>query len=100
MSQGHGCHRAASAASSRFGTDASRSIVGRVLRDPPVPDARPDLLVRLAQEIGVRQCGTEAAARAAAVIAEAFRELGLEPRFQEFPLLRFDAEEPELWVDG
>ncbi len=29
-----------------------------------------------------------------------FRELGLEPRFQEFPFLRFDAEEPELWVEG
>jgi hypothetical protein len=59
-----------------------------------------NLLETLAVEIGVRQCGTEAAARAAEAIATAFRELGLEPRFQEFPLLGFDAEEPELWVDG
>ena len=80
--------------------DGARSIVGRVLHEPRASDARPDLLVRLAQEIGVRQCGTDAAAQAARVIAEAFRDLGLEPRFQEFPLLRFDAEEPELWVDG
>lgn len=80
--------------------DEGRSIVVRVLPDRPAPDTHPDLLVRLAQEIGVRQGGTEAAARAANVIAEAFRDLGLEPRFQEFPLLRFDAEEPELWVDG
>jgi aminopeptidase YwaD len=59
-----------------------------------------NLVQTLAVEIGVRQCGTEAAARAAAAIADAFRSLGLEPRFQEFPLLGFDAEEPELWVDG
>src|SRR5262249_3984405 len=57
------------------------------------------ILHTLAEEIGIRQCGTEAAARAAAAIADAFREIGLEPRFQEFPLLRYDAEEPELWVD-
>lgn len=59
-----------------------------------------DLLRTLAVEIGVRQCGTEAAERAAEAIAGAFRGLGLEPRFQEFPLLGYDAEEPELWVDG
>ncbi|HST16584.1 MAG TPA: M28 family metallopeptidase [Gaiellaceae bacterium] len=58
------------------------------------------LLQTLADEIGVRQCGTEAAGRAAEAIAAAFRDLGLEPDFQEFPLLRYDAEEPELWVDG
>jgi hypothetical protein len=58
------------------------------------------LLHTLAEEIGVRQCGTEAAERAAHAIAASFRELGLEPEFQEFPLLRYDAEEPELWVDG
>ena len=50
--------------------------------------------------IGPRQCGTEAAARAAEAVAEAFRGLGLEPRFEEFPLLGYDAEEPELWIDG
>ena len=59
-----------------------------------------NLVDTLAVEIGVRQCGTEAAARAADAVAGAFRALGLEPRFQEFPLLGFDAEEPELWVDG
>jgi hypothetical protein len=62
--------------------------------------AETDLVRTLAEEIGVRQCGTPAAARAAEAVAAAFRELGLEPRFQEFPLLRYDAEEPELWVDG
>jgi hypothetical protein len=58
------------------------------------------VLERLAVGIGERRCGTEAAARAARAIADAFRELGLEPRFQEFPLLRFDPEEPQLWIDG
>ena len=61
---------------------------------------RGELLVKLADEIGVRRCGTEGAVRAADAIADAFRELGLEPTFQEFPLLRFDPEEPELWVEG
>src|SRR5436190_17570818 len=50
--------------------------------------------------IGPRQCGTEASARAAETVAEAFRSLGLEPRFEEFPLLGYDRDEPELWVDG
>src|SRR5438105_1000200 len=40
--------------------------------------------------IGPRQCGTEAAARAAEAVADAFRSLGLEPRFEEFPLLGYD----------
>jgi hypothetical protein len=61
---------------------------------------RGELLGTLADEIGVRRCGTEAAGHAADAIADAFRELGLEPTFQEFPFLRFDPEEPELWVDG
>jgi aminopeptidase YwaD len=59
-----------------------------------------DLVRTLAAEIGVRQCGTPEAARAAEAVADSFRELGLEPWFQEFPLLRYDAEEPELWIDG
>ena len=63
-------------------------------------DTAPGLLRTLSEEIGVRRCGTEAAARAAAAVATAFRELGLEPVFQEFPFLRYDPEEPELWVDG
>ena len=60
----------------------------------------PSLLTILAKDIGVRQCGTEGAAAAADAIADAFRKSGLEPRFQEFPLLRYDAGEPELWVGG
>jgi Iap family predicted aminopeptidase len=48
----------------------------------------------------VRRCGTPAAADAANAIADAFYALGLEPRLQEFPFLRFDPEEPELEVDG
>jgi hypothetical protein len=63
-------------------------------------DRAVSLLETLAIEIGVRQCGTEGAARAAEAIAESFRGLGLEPRFQEFPLLGYDAEEPELWIDA
>jgi hypothetical protein len=50
--------------------------------------------------IGPRQCGTEPAARAAAAVADAFGTLGLEPQFEEFPLLCYETEEPELWVDG
>ena len=59
-----------------------------------------NLVETLAVEIGPRRCGTEAAARAADAVADAFRALGLAVSFEEFPLLRFDAEEPELWVDG
>jgi hypothetical protein len=58
-----------------------------------------NLLEALA-EIGPRQCGTDAAARAAEAVAEAFRGIGLEPRFEEFPLLGYETEEPELWIDG
>jgi hypothetical protein len=59
-----------------------------------------NLLQTLGVEIGVRQAGTEAAERASEAIAVAFRELGLEPRFEEFPLLGYDAGEPELVIDG
>ena len=58
------------------------------------------LLETLSGTIGVRTAGSPAAARAADEIADTFRDLGLEPRFQEFPLLGYDAEEPELEVDG
>ena len=51
-------------------------------------------------EIGVRRCGTPEAERAAHAVADAFAALGLEPRFQEFPLLGYEAEEPLLEVDG
>jgi hypothetical protein len=59
-----------------------------------------NLLHELGVEIGVRTTGSAEAARAADMIAEAFRELGLEPRFEEFTLIGYDAEEPELVVDG
>jgi peptidase M28-like protein len=61
---------------------------------------RVDLVEALAVGIGPRPAGTDAAARAADTVAEAFRELGLEPRFQEFELLGYDADEPELEVEG
>lgn len=58
------------------------------------------MLRTLSMEIGVRRCGTPEAERAAHAVAEAFADLGLEPRFQEFPLLGYEADEPLLEVDG
>ena len=58
------------------------------------------LLQALGVEIGPRPKGTAEAARAAEAVAGAFRELGLEPRFQEFPFLGYEAEEPELKLAG
>jgi Iap family predicted aminopeptidase len=59
-----------------------------------------NLLQTLGVEIGARTTGSAEAARAADEIAAALRELGLEPRFQEFPLLGHDPDEPELEIDG
>jgi hypothetical protein len=59
-----------------------------------------NLLQTLGVEIGVRQAGTPSAERASEAIASAFRELGLEPRFEEFLLLGYDAGEPELEIAG
>lgn len=59
-----------------------------------------NLIDVLGGDIGARPAGSEAAGRAAEAVAAAFRELGLEPRLQEFPFLAYDADEPELWVDG
>ena len=59
-----------------------------------------NLVEALAVEIGPRPAGTEEASRAADLVADAFRELGLEPRFQEFDLLGYEADEPELEIDG
>jgi aminopeptidase YwaD len=59
-----------------------------------------NLLQALGVEIGVRQAGTPQAAEAAAAVADAFRELGFEPRFHEFDLLAYEAEEPELEIEG
>ena len=54
----------------------------------------------LGGEIGPRPAGSEAAGRAAQVVAAAFRDLGVEPTFQEFPFLAYQPDEPELEVDG
>jgi Peptidase family M28 len=59
-----------------------------------------NLLQTLGIDIGVRTTGSSEAARAADAIADAFRELGLDPRFEEFTLLGYDADEPELTIDG
>ena len=59
-----------------------------------------NLVDALAVEIGPRTAGSAAAARAADTIADAFSDLGLEPRFQEFELVAYEADEPELTVEG
>jgi len=59
-----------------------------------------NLVTELAAEIGPRTAGSDASAGAAEAVAAAFRELGLEPRFQEFDLVGYDADEPELEVEG
>jgi hypothetical protein len=59
-----------------------------------------NLIETLASGIGPRTAGSDAAARAADAVADAFRALGLEPRFQEFPLVGYEADEPLLEVEG
>jgi Iap family predicted aminopeptidase len=59
-----------------------------------------NLVDALAGEIGPRTAGSTEASRAADTVAEAFRELGLEVRFQEFHLLGYEADEPQLEVEG
>ena len=59
-----------------------------------------DLVEALSVDVGPRTAGSAAAARAADVVADAFRELGLEPRVQEFDLIGYEADEPELEVEG
>ncbi|MDQ2982648.1 MAG: M28 family metallopeptidase [Actinomycetota bacterium] len=59
-----------------------------------------NLVETLGAEIGVRQAGTPEAARAAEAVAHAFAQLGLDPLYQEFSLLGYDADEPELEIDG
>jgi hypothetical protein len=59
-----------------------------------------NLVEALAVGVGPRTAGSDEAALAAETVAEAFRELGLEPRFQEFALLAYEADEPELEVEG
>ena len=58
-----------------------------------------NLVEMLAADVGPRPAGSAEAARAADVVAEAFRELGLEPRFQEFDLVAYEADEPYLEVE-
>jgi Iap family predicted aminopeptidase len=59
-----------------------------------------NLVEALAVDVGPRTAGSGESRRAADTVAAAFRELGLEPRFQEFDLLAYEAEEPELEVEG
>jgi peptidase M28-like protein len=59
-----------------------------------------NLVEALAVGVGPRTAGSDEAARAADVVADAFRELGLEPRFQEFDLVGYEADEPLLEVEG
>jgi len=59
-----------------------------------------NLIDALAAGIGPRTAGSDAAVRAADTVADAFRDLGLEPRFQEFELVGYEADEPELEVEG
>jgi hypothetical protein len=59
-----------------------------------------NLIDALADGVGPRPAGSDAAAGASETVAEAFRALGLAPRFQEFELLGYDADEPELEVEG
>jgi peptidase M28-like protein len=59
-----------------------------------------NLVEALATGVGPRTAGSTAAGQAADTVAEAFRELGLEPRFQEFNLVGYEADEPELDVEG
>lgn len=69
-------------------------------RRPGLHSRAVDLVEKLGVEIGPRQVGTPAADEAAAAVAEALREAGLEPRFHEFSLLGYEAEEPQLEIDG
>jgi Iap family predicted aminopeptidase len=59
-----------------------------------------NLIEILGVEIGARQAGTPAAREAAEAVAGAFRAAGLEPRFHEFGLLGYEADEPELEIEG
>ncbi|MFL5952636.1 MAG: M28 family metallopeptidase [Gaiellaceae bacterium] len=59
-----------------------------------------NLIEALAVDVGPRTAGSDAASRAADTVADAFRELGLEPRFQEFELLAYEPDAPELDVEG
>jgi hypothetical protein len=59
-----------------------------------------NLIEALSVDVGPRPAGSDAASRAADTVAEAFGELGLESRFQEFQLVGYEADEPQLEVEG
>lgn len=59
-----------------------------------------NLIEALASGVGPRPAGSAEAGQAADAVAQAFRELGLEPHFQEFDLLAYEAEQPWLEVEG
>jgi Iap family predicted aminopeptidase len=59
-----------------------------------------NIVEALAVGVGPRLAGSAEAGRAADAVAEAFRELGLEPRLQEFDLLAYEPEQPWLEVEG
>jgi hypothetical protein len=59
-----------------------------------------NLIEALSAGVGPRPAGSDAAVRAADTVAEAFRELRLETRFQEFDLVGYEADEPQLEVEG
>jgi Iap family predicted aminopeptidase len=59
-----------------------------------------NLVETLAVGVGPRLAGSPESAQAADAVAQAFRELGLEPRFQEFDLLAYAPDEPQLEVEG
>ena len=59
-----------------------------------------NLVQALSVDVGPRLAGSAASGQAADAVADAFRELGLEPRFQEFDLLAYEPEQPWLEVEG
>jgi hypothetical protein len=59
-----------------------------------------NLIDALSIDVGPRPAGSDAAARAAETVADAFRDLGLATRFQEFDLVGYEADEPKLEVEG
>lgn len=61
---------------------------------------RVNLVESLGVDLGVRLAGTPESGLAAELVADALRDVGLEPRFQEFDLLAYEPEEPELEIDG
>lgn len=70
------------------------------ISDQPFKVLFVDLVEALAGGIGPRTAGSAAASVAADTVGEAFRELGLDVRFQTFHLVAYEADEPVLEVEG